>query len=73
MPNLRSPEIHAFSSSGAVGCKNVRERRPDGCGIASYTFKPAKKVGKGKNITATATSSAGNTSEFSAPRTVRSS
>ena len=36
----------------------------------SFTFSPAQKVGLGKTVTATATDSVGNTSEFSAPRTV---
>jgi hypothetical protein len=38
-------------------------------GKASFTFSPARKVGVGKTVTATATGSEG-TSEFSAPRTV---
>jgi hypothetical protein len=42
-------------------------------GNASFTFKSASKVAKGRTITATATDPAGNTSEFSAPKTVTSS
>jgi hypothetical protein len=42
-------------------------------GNASFTFKSASKVAKGRTITATATDPAGNTSEFSAPKTVASS
>jgi hypothetical protein len=37
---------------------------------ATFTFKPARKVGAGKAITATATDAKGNTSEFSAARKV---
>jgi hypothetical protein len=36
----------------------------------SFTFRPAKKVGVGRAITATATDVDANTSEFSGPRTV---
>jgi hypothetical protein len=42
----------------------------DSSGNVSFAFSPAQKVGLGRTITATATSPAGNTSEFSAPRTV---
>ncbi len=39
-------------------------------GLRSFVFSPKKAVGAGKTVTATATDSGGNTSEFSAPRTV---
>ena len=39
-------------------------------GNASFTFSPTSKVSSGQTVTATATDPAGNTSEFSAPRTV---
>ncbi|HEX5849244.1 MAG TPA: CSLREA domain-containing protein [Rubrobacter sp.] len=39
-------------------------------GNASFTFSPASKILTGQSVTATATDSSGNTSEFSAPRTV---
>ena len=39
-------------------------------GIRSFTFSPKKVLVAGANVTATATDSGGNTSEFSAPRTV---
>ena len=42
----------------------------DGSGNVSFAFSPAQKVGLGRTITATATSPAGDTSEFSAARTV---
>jgi hypothetical protein len=50
-----------------VGQKNVTT---DGSGNASFTFKTASKVAKGRTITATASDPAGDTSEFSAPKTV---
>jgi hypothetical protein len=50
-----------------VGQKSVTT---DASGNASFTFKTAQKVAKGKTITTTATDPAGNTSEFSAPKTV---
>jgi len=50
-----------------IGQKSVTT---DGSGIATFTFSPASKVPAGRTITATATDPAGNTSEFSAPRTV---
>jgi CSLREA domain-containing protein len=53
-----------------IGQKSVTT---DGSGNASFTFTPSSKVAAGQNITATATDSSGNTSEFSAPRTVASS
>ncbi len=39
-------------------------------GIGSFSFSPKKALVAGANVTATATDSGGNTSEFSAPRTV---
>jgi hypothetical protein len=42
----------------------------DGSGNASFTFSPTSKVAAGRAITATATSSGGDTSEFSAPKKV---
>jgi hypothetical protein len=50
-----------------VGQKSVTT---DASGNATFTFKSATKVAKGRTITATATDPAGNTSEFSAPKTV---
>jgi hypothetical protein len=44
----------------------------NGSGSASFSFSPASAVATGLNITATATDPDGNTSEFSAPATVRS-
>jgi CSLREA domain-containing protein len=44
----------------------------DGSGNATFFFSPAQKVGVGRTVTATATSPAGNTSEFSTPRIVAS-
>ncbi len=41
---------------------------PDG--LATFVFKPARRVALGQAITATATDPEGNTSEFSAPRSV---
>jgi CSLREA domain-containing protein len=42
----------------------------DGSGNVTFSFVPAQKVGSGRTVTATATGPGGNTSEFSAPRTV---
>jgi hypothetical protein len=39
-------------------------------GVASFTFSPARAVLVGQRITATATNSGGNTSEFSVSRQV---
>ena len=50
-----------------IGQKSVST---DASGNASFTFQPASKVATGQAITATATSSGGDTSEFSAPRKV---
>jgi hypothetical protein len=54
-----------------IGQKVVKT---DGSGDASFGFTPATKVAVGRTITATATrNSNGDTSEFSAPRTVTTS
>jgi hypothetical protein len=53
-----------------IGQKSVTT---NGSGDATFVFSPAQNVGLGRTITATATDAAGNTSEFSAPRTVLSS
>jgi CSLREA domain-containing protein len=50
-----------------IGQKSVST---DGSGAVTFTFSLATAVKAGTNITATATDPAGNTSEFSAPRTV---
>ncbi len=50
-----------------LGQKNVTTGRG---GFASFTFRPFQRVAVGQTITATATDRQGNTSEFSAPRTV---
>jgi len=42
----------------------------DGSGDASFTYSTKKHIMLGQNITATATGPGGNTSEFSAPKTV---
>ena len=43
----------------------------DAGGNASFTFNTPKSVPVGRSVTATATDPSGNTSEFSAPRTVK--
>jgi CSLREA domain-containing protein len=54
-----------------IGTKSIST---DGSGHASFTFSPANAVSVGQRVTATATrNSTGDTSEFSAPRTVASS
>jgi titin len=51
-----------------IGQKSVST---DGSGNATFTFKPARKVGRGASITATATNQfSGDTSEFSAGKKV---
>ena len=50
-----------------IGQKSVTT---DASGNATFTFSPAQKVGLGRTVTATATSPEGNTSEFTAPRSV---
>jgi hypothetical protein len=53
-----------------VGQKNVTT---DGDGDVSFTFRPARAVARGQNLTATATGPGGNTSEFSVARQVAAS
>jgi len=72
-PN-RTYKVQIFSNpSGTdegkkfMGQKSVTT---DSSGNVTFSFSPAQKVGLGRTITATATSPAGNTSEFSAPRRV---
>jgi CSLREA domain-containing protein len=50
-----------------LGTKSVST---NGTGNVSFTFSTKKQIGLGQNITATATSPGGNTSEFSGPRKV---
>ena len=50
-----------------IGQKSVTT---DTSGNSTFTFSSAQKVGLGRTVTATATDPAGNTSEFSAPRTL---
>ena len=50
-----------------LGSKSVTT---DGTGNVSFTFSTTKAIRLGQNITATATSPSGDTSEFSAPRKV---
>lgn len=50
-----------------IGQKNVTT---NAVGNASFTLTPARAVARGQRITATATDPGGNTSEFSAPKTV---
>ena len=50
-----------------IGQKSVTT---DGSGNVTFAFSPAKRVALGRIITTTATSPAGDTSEFSAARTV---
>jgi CSLREA domain-containing protein len=74
-PN-KTYNVQFFSNpSGNEGKKFVGQKSvtTDGSGNVPFTFKPASKVAKGRTITATATDPAGNTSEFSAPRTVAAS
>jgi hypothetical protein len=72
----RSVLIQFFSNpSGNEGKKFIGQKvtSPDASGKASFTFSPATRVPVGQTVTATATDGQGNTSEFSAPRTVASS
>jgi CSLREA domain-containing protein len=50
-----------------IGQKSVTT---DASGNATFTFSPTQRVGLGRTVTATTTSPVGNTSEFSAPRSV---
>ena len=50
-----------------IGQKSVTT---DASGNVSFTFSLTQKVGLGRTVTATATGPTGNTSEFSAARTV---
>jgi CSLREA domain-containing protein len=66
-----SPEaddVGGFGEGKIFLGKKVVTTDPEG--NATFTFKPARKVGAGKVITATATDPNGNTSEFSAARKV---
>jgi trimeric autotransporter adhesin len=69
--------IQFFSNpSGDEGQKFIGQKSvtTDGSGNTSFTFTPSSVVKVGQTVTATATKdSNGNTSEFSAPRTVASS
>jgi len=68
--------VQFFSNpSGNEGKKFIGQKSvtTNGSGNVSFTFSPASKVAVGQTITATATDPSGNTSEFSAPRTVASS
>jgi CSLREA domain-containing protein len=65
--------IQFFSSpSGNEGKKFIGQKSvtTSTAGNASFTFSPATVVAAGQTVTATATDASGNTSEFSAPRTV---
>jgi parallel beta-helix repeat protein len=68
--------VQFFSNpSGNEGKKFIGQKSvtTNGSGSVSFTFSPASKVAVGQTITATATDTSNNTSEFSAPRTVASS
>lgn len=68
---FRSPENTKLDGKKFIGNKVVTDLNGDG--ILPFTFKPQKKVKPGRFITATATNQAtGDTSEFSAPKKVRS-
>jgi hypothetical protein len=66
--------IQFFSNpSGNEGKRFIGEKgfvQTDERGNGAFVFTPAKAVAVGQTITATASSSAVNTSEFSAPRKV---
>jgi len=78
-PTKAFPEtfrVQFFSNpSGNEGKKFIGQKSvtTNGSGSVSFTFSPASKVAVGQTITATATDTTNNTSEFSAPRTVASS
>jgi hypothetical protein len=70
--------IQFFSNpSGNEGKKLIGQKSvtTDASGNRTFTFSPATAVSVGQTVTATATntSSSGDTSEFSAPKTVASS
>ena len=66
--------VRFFSNpSGTDEGKTFIGQKPvttDASGNATFIFTPSQKVGVGRTVTATATGPAGNTSEFSAPRSV---
>jgi hypothetical protein len=72
-PN-RTFKVQFFSNPSGTdeGKKYIGQRSvtTDGSGNVTFAFSPAQKAALGRTITATATSPAGNTSEFSAPKTV---
>jgi hypothetical protein len=61
-----------FNPSGEEGKRFIGEKTVVALvgGQVSFTFTPSQTVAVGQNVTATATDSSGNTSEFSAPTTV---
>jgi hypothetical protein len=66
-------QFYANPSGAEEGKKLLFSKsvKTDGSGNASFVFATKKRVALGQNVTATATKSAtGDTSEFSAPRTV---
>jgi CSLREA domain-containing protein len=66
-------QFYANPSGAEEGKKLLFSKsvKTDGSGNASFVFATEKRVALGQNVTATATKSAtGDTSEFSAPRTV---
>jgi parallel beta-helix repeat protein len=66
-------QVQFFSNpSGNEGKKFLGQKSvtTNTSGNASFTFTTSKAISAGQTITATATDSAGNTSELSAPRTV---
>ena len=74
-PN-RTFTVQFFSNpaGGDEGKKFIGQKSviTDASGNVTFSFSPSQKVDAGRTVTATATSPAGNTSEFSAPRTVAS-
>jgi hypothetical protein len=73
MNHTPSPSVQFFSNpaGGDEDKKLIGKKRvaTAGSGNVSFAFSPAQKVAVG-SVTATATDSAGNISEFSAPRRV---